>query len=132
MARHTIILVRTQVVTLPTTVVSDRDSRFQSKLWFSLMELLKADIRLSTAFHPQMDGKTERVNQVLEQYLRSYCSYQQDDWADLLPLAEHAYNSAVSESTKMSPFEANYGFSPCTNWPKAAKQKHVDIGSSEV
>ncbi len=92
---------------LPSTAVSDRDSRFQSKFWLSLMELINVDIRLSTAFHPQTDGQTERVNQVLEQYLRSYCSYQQDDWAELLPLAEHAYNSAVSESTKMSPFEAN-------------------------
>jgi hypothetical protein len=117
---------------LPSTAVSDRDSRFQSKFWLSLMELLNVDIRLSTAFHPQTDGQTERVNQVLEQYLRSYCSYQQDDWAELLPLAEHAYNSAVSESTKMSPFEANYGFSPRTNWPEAGKRKHDNIGSTEL
>jgi len=96
------------------------------------MELLKVDIRLSTAFHPQTDGQTERVNQVLEQYLRSYCSYQQDDWAELLPLAEHAYNSAVSESTKMSPFEANYGFNPRTNWPEAGKKKHENLASSEI
>ena len=79
------------------------------------MELLDVDIRMSTAFHPQTDGQTERVNQILEQYLRSYCSYQQDDWAELLPLEEHAYNSAVLESTKVFPFEANYGFSPRTN-----------------
>jgi hypothetical protein len=96
------------------------------------MELLKMDIRLSTAFHPQTDGQTERVNQVLEQYLRSYCSYQQDDWDELLPLVEHAYYSAVSESTKMSPFETNYGFSPSTNWPEAGKRKHDNIRSNEV
>jgi hypothetical protein len=84
------------------------------------------------AFHPQTDRQTERVNQVLEQYLRSYCSYQQDDWAELLLLAEHAYNSAVSESTKVSPFEANYGFSPRTNWPEVGKRKFDNLGSTEV
>ena len=75
---------------LPSSVVSDRDSRFQSKFWLEVMDALKVDVRLSMAFHPQTDGQTERVNQILEQYLRCYCSYQQDDWADLLPLAEHS------------------------------------------
>jgi hypothetical protein len=58
---------------LLTTGVSNRDSLFQSQFWLSLMELLNVDIRLSTAFHPQTDGQTERVNQVLEQYFRGYC-----------------------------------------------------------
>src|SRR6266852_8337320 len=71
---------------LSSSAVSDRDNPFQSKFWLSLMELLNMDIRLSTAFHPQTDRQTERVNQVLEQYLRSYYSYQQDDWTELLPL----------------------------------------------
>ena len=68
----------------------------------------------------------------MEQYLRSYCSYQQDDWAELLPLAEHAYNSAVSESTKVSPFEANYGFSPRTNWLETKKPKQVNTAGSDL
>ena len=88
---------------LPNSVVSDRDSRFQSKFSICVMELLDVDVRMSTAFHLKTDGQTERVNQILEQYLRSYSSYQQDDWAELLPLAEHDYNSAFSESTKVSP-----------------------------
>ena len=79
------------------------------------MELLDVDIKMSTAFHPQTDRQTERVNQISEQYHRSYCLYQQDDWAELLPIAEHAYNSTVSESTKISLFEANYSFSSHTN-----------------
>src|SRR4030095_14699902 len=66
----------------------------------------------STAFHPQSDGQTERVNQVLEQYLRIYCNYQQDDWTTLLPLAEFTYNNAQHNSTKSSPFYANYGYHP--------------------
>jgi len=65
---------------LPESIVSDRDTRFTSKFWTSLMQLLQVKLNLSTAFHPESDGQTERVNQTLEQYLRSYCSYQQDDW----------------------------------------------------
>ena len=61
---------------LPNSVVSDRDSRFQSKFWLGMIELLDVNVRMSTAFHPQTDGQRERVNQILEQYLRSYCSNQ--------------------------------------------------------
>ena len=96
------------------------------------MELLVVDVRMSTELHPQTYGQTERVNQILEQYLRSYCSYQQDDWAELLRLAEHTYNSAVSESTKVSSFEANYGFSPRTNWLETKKPKQVNTAGSDL
>ena len=65
---------------------------------------------LSTAFHPQSDGQTERLNQTLEQYLRTFINYDQDDWIQLLPLAEYAYNNSVTAPTKMSPFYANYGY----------------------
>ena len=101
---------------LPESIISDRDTRFTSKFWRSLMQMLDVKLNISTAFHPESDGQTERVNQTLEQYLRSYCSYQQDDWVSLLPFAEHAYNTSVSESSKASPFEINYGFSPQTQW----------------
>ena len=97
---------------LPESIISDRDTRFTSKFWISLMKLLQVKINMSTAFHPETDGQTEKVNQTLEQYLRSYCSYQQDDWASLLPLAEYAYNTSISESSKAMPFEINYGFTP--------------------
>ena len=117
---------------LPNSVVSDRDSRFQSKFWLCVMELLDVDVRMSTAFHPQTYGQTERVNQILEQYLRSYCSYQQDDWAELLPLAEHAYNSAVSETTKVSRLEANYTFSPRTSWLETKKPKQMNTAGNDL
>ncbi len=68
--------------------------------------------RLSTAFHPQTDGQTERQNSVLEQYLRNYVNYQQDDWAPLLALAEFAYNAAVHSSTGKTPFEILNGALP--------------------
>jgi len=64
---------------LPESIVSDRDTRLTSKLWTSLMQLLQVKLNHSTACHPESDGQTERVNQTLEQYLRSYCLYQQDD-----------------------------------------------------
>jgi len=99
---------------LPESIVSDRDTRFTSKFWTSLMQLLPVKLNMSTAFHSESDKQTERVNQTLEQYLRSNCTYQQDDWVSLLLFAEHAYNTSTSESTKASPLEINYRFAPQT------------------
>jgi len=77
---------------------------------------MKAKRRLSTAFHPQTDGQTERQNQVLEQYLRAYVDYQQDDWVTMLPIAEFTYNNSVHSSTGVSPFYALYGYHPELTW----------------
>src|SRR4051794_19521962 len=97
---------------LPDDIISDRGSQFISRFWRSLFEILKVDIKLSSAFHPQTDGQTERVNQVLEQYLRCTINYQQDDWTLYLPLAEFAYNNSIHASTQQTPFYANYGYHP--------------------
>ena len=97
---------------LPTDIVSDRGTQFVSRFSQRLYELCKIKHNKSTAYHPQSDGQTERVNQVLEQFLRIFCDYQQDDWFQLLPLAEFSYNNAQHASTLMSPFFANYGFHP--------------------
>jgi hypothetical protein len=97
---------------LPTTIVSDRGPQFISKFWTHLNRQLYVKALLSTARHPETDGQTERFNAVLEQYLRSYISYLQDDWSEWLPLAEFSANSCKSETTGMSPFLANYGFHP--------------------
>ena len=109
---------------LPSDIVSDRDPVFTSKFWAELMERLDVRLRKSTAFRPQTDGQTERVNQSLEQYLRQYCNYEQDNWSDLLPLAEYAYNNSATTATQMSPFFANYGFHPRTNWPVEKESKN--------
>ena len=103
---------------MPSDIVSDRGSVFISGFWKELMEHLGIELNMSTALRPQTDGHTKRVNQVLETYLRHYANFQQDDWVDLLPLAEHANNTATSETTKVSPFFANYGFHPETQWVK--------------
>lgn len=100
---------------LPDEVISDRGTTFTSKFWQAFTALLGVKHKLSTAFHPQTDGQTERLNQTLEQYLRCYVNYDQDNWAELLPAAQFAYNSAYQESTKVSPFFANYGFEPEVN-----------------
>ena len=96
----------------PNEIISDRGSVFTSKFWQQLLLQLRIKSSLSTAFHPQSDGQTERVNSILEQYLRIYVNYQQDDWYSLLPLAEFAYNNTQQSSTQLSPFYANYGYHP--------------------
>ena len=73
---------------------------------------MQVEIKLSSTFHPQKDGQTERVNQVLKQYLRCTINYQQDNWTSLLPLAEFAYNNSTHASTQKTPFYINYGHHP--------------------
>jgi hypothetical protein len=97
---------------LPLSIVSDRDPLFTSRFTRSLARQAHIQQKLSTAYHPQTDGQTEHVNQILEQYLRMYCNYQQDNWVSLLPLAQFAYNNSEHSSTNTSPFFANYGYHP--------------------
>jgi hypothetical protein len=97
---------------LPQTVISDRGTQFVSTFWRTLSTRLGVTLRPSSAFHPQTNGQTERINAELEQYLRLYVNWAQDDWVDWLPLAEFAGNNTASETTGVSPFFANYGFHP--------------------
>jgi hypothetical protein len=99
---------------LPKSIVHDRDPRFVGKFWRSLFDLLGVKLRPSTAFHPQTDGQTERTNRTLEQMLRNYVSYKQDDWDQYLSLVEFAYNSAEQASIGMSPFYCDLGRQPTT------------------
>ena len=118
---------------LPKEIISDRDKLFTSKFWKALIEQLGIRHKLSTAYHPQTDGQTERTNQTLEQYLRCYINYQQDDWVRLLPTAQLAYNSATTETTKTTPFFANYGFEPeVTHMPGTDQEATVPQAKIEV
>ena len=92
--------------------MSDRDSRFTYNTWKDFLFVTEIHPCMSTAFHIQTDGQTERVNQVIEGYLRPDINQEQDDWVDLLPMAEHAYNNSITFMTKMTPFYANYGRHP--------------------
>ena len=96
----------------PDDIISDRGTQFTSRFWQALFKILKVKIKLSSAYHPQTDGQTERINQVLEQYLRCTINYHQDNWAELLSLAEFAYNNTIQGSTQQTPFFANYGYHP--------------------
>lgn len=102
---------------VPRDIISDRDSRFTSRLWKDFLKLVGISSRMSTAFHPQTDGQTERVNQTLEIYLRAFVNYEMSNWKDLLPAAEFAYNNSSSTATSLTPFYANYGFHPSANNP---------------
>jgi hypothetical protein len=97
---------------LPQLFVSDRDPRFDSQFWRTLFAALGTKLNMSTAYHPQTDGQTERTHRTLEQILRGYVHPLHDDWATWLPIAEFAYNSQYHSSTHASPFYANYGFHP--------------------
>jgi hypothetical protein len=97
---------------LPDSIISDRGPQFASRFWKYLCNSLHIEPCLSTAFHPETDGQTQRTNSVMEQYLRAYVNYQQDNGAQYLPLAEFTANNHVSETTGLSPYFANYGMHP--------------------
>ena len=97
---------------IPSHVTSSRGSEFVSNFFWSLGTALDMWLHFTSGYHPEGDGQTERTNQTLEQYLRVYCNYQQDNWSELLPLAEFAYNNAPSATTGVSPFFANKGYHP--------------------
>src|SRR5262245_24395962 len=97
---------------LPRAVVSDRGSQFVAEFTRELYRLLDIRLATSTAYHPQTDGQTERANQELEQYIRLFVNERQDDWDELLPLAEFSYNNHVHSSTQQTPFMVDSGRNP--------------------
>lgn len=105
---------------LPRNIVSDRDPRFTGRLWTELFKMLGTELSFSTSFHPQSDGQTERVNALLEGYLRHFVSANQRDWAKLLDIAQFSYNLQRSEATGRSPFELATGQQPLTPHTLAA------------
>ena len=96
----------------PSKIVSDRGPQFASEFTKALQKGLNIETALSTAHHPETDGQTERLNQTVETFLRIYSNHHQDNWAELLPMAEFAYNSQKHSATGISPFFALYGYDP--------------------
>ena len=94
---------------VPTSIISDKDSRFTSRLWRSLQQALGTRIDLSTAYHPQTDGQSERTIQTLEDMLRACVIDFGGNWDTHLPLVELSYNNSYHSSIKAAPFEALYG-----------------------
>jgi hypothetical protein len=100
---------------LPDRIVSNRGPTFTSSFWQSLMKLLQITSATSTDFHPQTDGQTERMNQVVEDFLCHFVNYNQDDWAENLDIAEFAINNLHSSSSGVSPFFFVHGYHPRFN-----------------
>ena len=97
---------------LPSSIISDHDPVFTSLFWTKLTLCLSIKLKLPTTYHPQSNGQTECINQCVEQYLRNFCSYQQDDWVNWLGLAEFQYNNKLHSATKNTPFYLTYGLHP--------------------
>ena len=95
---------------VPSHVTSDHGSEFISHFFRYLRKALDMWLHFTSGYHLEGDGQTKWTNQTLEQYLRVYSNYQQDNWSDLLPLTEFAYNNAPSMTTRISPFYANKGY----------------------
>ncbi|QRW26785.1 Retrotransposable element Tf2 protein [Rhizoctonia solani] len=100
---------------LPVKTISDRGTTFTGKFLRALYQRLGVRPSFSSAYHPESDGQTERVNQFIEFYLRSYVAADHLDWASWLPLAEYAYNNAKHSATGKTPFELVYGRNPVMN-----------------
>jgi transposase InsO family protein len=94
---------------IPKAIVSDRDSKFTSNFWKGLFKGLGTNLNFSTTYHPESDGQTKRVNQIIEDMLRMHVMDKPSKWEDHLHLVEFAYNNGYQASIKMSPFEALYG-----------------------
>jgi hypothetical protein len=97
---------------MPLAIISDRDRIFTSNLWQDLFKLSGTSLQMSTAYHPQTDGQTERVNQCLETYLRCFVHACPTQWCSWLPLAEYWYNTCFHTSLQTTPFFALYGHNP--------------------
>ena len=107
---------------LPIKVVSDRGPQFVVEFMGELYQTLGVKLAATTAYHPQGDGQTEQINQELEQFLRLFINQRQDDWDDLLPLAEFQYNNHIHSATQNVPFLLDtgriphMGFEPDQQW----------------
>jgi len=109
---------------VPNTIISDRASQFIAHFWEQLHASLGTQLIRSLAYHPQTDGQTERINQILEDMLRACALSYGKKWDECLPLAEFSYNNSYQESIKMAPFEALYGRRCMTpsNWSEAGER----------
>jgi hypothetical protein len=103
---------------VPKTIISDQGPQFVTRFWEQLHDSLGTRLIHISAYHPQTNGQTDRVNQILEDMLRACVLNYPDKWDKCLPLAEFSYNNSYQESLKMASFEALYGCRCCTpvNW----------------
>ena len=113
---------------LPKSIILDRGPQFAAGLIRELNKMLGIESKMSTAFHPQTDGQTDRVNQELEQYLRMFIDHRQEQWPDWLGTAEFVYNDKVYSNTKILSFKANYRQDPRIGFKVRKKGKYKGVG----
>ena len=97
---------------IPRKILSDRGPQFTSQFMEEFTKALETKRQLLTAYHPQTDDQTERINQEIETFLRHYVNYKQDDWINWLAAAEFQYNDKKHAATGKTPFELNFGRHP--------------------
>jgi transposase InsO family protein len=110
---------------IPRTIVSDSGALFVARFWEHLQKSLGTTVIRNSAYHPQTDGQTERVNQILEDMLMACVLHYGKNWDKCLSLAEFSYNNNYQSSLKMAPFEALYGRRCRTplNWSQAGEKE---------
>jgi len=113
---------------LPESIILDRGVQFVAGIMRELNNLLGIQTKLSTAYHPQTDGQTERINQKLEQYLRVFINHRQERWLDWLGTVEFVYNNKIHAVTKTLPFKVNYGQDPRMGFEDRRKEKYEVTG----
>ena len=101
---------------VPSKIITDQDPRFTSQFMKELCTQLHIEQNTSTAYHPRTDGQSECTNQWLEQYLQFWVNHHQDNWRQLLPMAEYAHNSWRNETTKTTPYQTLMGYNPAADW----------------
>jgi len=111
----------------PEDVVPDQDDTFTGQFFTDLYDYLGINKSMSTAYHPQSDSQTERINLIIDSYLRSYCNYEQNHLATRLAMADFDYNNPKHSSTNIAPFHANYGSEPQTNWRTEILFRNPDL-----
>jgi hypothetical protein len=110
----------------PHSIVFNRGPQFIAEFTRELYRLLGITLSTTTAYHPQADGQTERVNQELEQYLQVFVNEHQDDWDELLPMAEFQYNNHVYSGTQQTPFYLDSGQHPHMGFEPAQPASHLE------
>ncbi len=110
---------------LPSSIVSDRDSRFTSPFWKALTKSLQIELKMSTAAHPQTDGQAEATVKIVQNLIIPY-TIEGHDWVRILPSLEFAYNSSQQSATGMSPFLLNYGYEP-RDVLTTTKSRHITV-----
>jgi len=113
---------------LPESIILDRGAQFVAGIMRELNNLLGIQTKLSTAYYPQTDGQTERINQELKQYLRVFIGHRQEQWLDWLGTAEFTYNNKIHTATKTLPFKVNYGQDPRMGFEGRRKGKYKAAG----